>query len=537
MKLERLVACSQEVGATRSRKKKIAALAGLIEGTPDELLPRVVAWLSGELPEGKIGVGYAAIYGTLKETEGASSSSLSMADVQGAITAIAGSSGKGSVKRKRALLAEIFTAATEPERAFLAGLLSGELRQGALAGVMADALAAATGIAPAVVRRAAMLAGDLARVARVARAEGEAGLAAFRGEVFRPLQPMLAQTAETPEEALATLGGVGVFDYKLDGARVQVHKDGDRVQVFTRGMNNVTGAVPEVVQLARSLPAERVILDGEVLALRPDGRPHTFQTTMTRFGRKVQSRVAELRNTLPLTPFVFDVVLRDDEELLDAPLTERAAALDALIPEPHRVPRLLTSDVNEAAAFVERSLAEGHEGVMAKALESTWEAGSRGSSWLKLKPSWTLDLVVLAAEWGSGRRSGWLSNLHLGARDPDGGFVMLGKTFKGLTDATLAWQTEQLLAREERRDKHVVHVRAELVVEIAFNEIQTSPRYPSGLALRFARVKGYRVDKTAVEADTIDIVRRIHAGELTLLDALAKSQGRTRLAGGAPTTP
>lgn len=525
MRLSAVVDCSTEVGATRSRKKKTAALAALIEQTSDALLPTVVAWLSGELPEGRIGVGYAAIYGTLKETTGAEASSLSVEDVQEAITAIAAASGTGSVGRKRSLLASIFEAATEPERQFVAGLLSGELRQGALAGVMADALATATGIDLDVVRRAAMLAGDLSRVARVARADGEAGLRAFRVEVFRPLQPMLAQTAETAEDALRTLGGVGVFDYKLDGARIQVHKEGERVRVFTRGLKEVTRAVPEVVQLATTLPAHRLILDGEVIALQPDGRPHPFQTTMTRFGRKVQSRVAELKNDLPLTPFAFDVVLRDDDELLDASLSERAAVLDALIPEAHRVPRLVTRDVAEADRFVEQALAAGHEGVMAKEPGSTWEAGARGSSWLKLKPSWTLDLVVLAAEWGSGRRSGWLSNLHLGARDPAGGFVMLGKTFKGLTDATLQWQTEQLLAREERRDKHVVHVRPELVVEIAFNEIQTSPRYPSGLALRFARVKGYRPDKTAAEADTIDIVRRIHAGELTLLDALHRAQG------------
>ncbi len=525
MKLANLVSCSEEVGGTRSRLKKRAALAALLDQTEERLLPTVVAWLSGELPEGKIGVGYASIYGTLNETEPSPWTSLSVDDVQGAVTAIQGASGKGSVGRKKALLAEMFGAATEEERAFLAGLLSGELRQGALAGVMADALAASMGIDAAVVRRAAMLAGDLARVARVARSEGEDGLRAFRVEVFRPLQPMLASTAETPEEALITLGGAGVFDFKMDGARVQVHKHGDRVQVFTRGLKNVTGAVPEVVRLARALPAERLILDGEVLALKPDGRPHTFQTTMTRFGRKVQSRVAELRDDLPLTPFVFDVLLRDDEELLDAPLSDRIGFLDALVPEGNRVPRLVTSDAVEANAFVERALGAGHEGVMAKELGSTWEAGSRGNAWLKLKPSWTLDLVVLAAEWGSGRRQGCLSNLHLGARDPaNGGFVMLGKTFKGLSDATLTWQTEQLLAREERREKHAVHVRPELVVEIAFNEIQTSPRYPSGLALRFARVKGYRPDKSAVEADTIDTVRSIHAGKLTLLDALRRSR-------------
>jgi len=524
VKLARLVACSDEVGGTRSRLKKKNSLAALLEETPDALLPTVVAWLSGELLQGKIGVGYAAVYGTLKETSSAPSSSLSLDDVSTCLDTVAGVSGKGSVARRKGLLVELFSASTENERSFLAGLLSGELRQGALAGVMADALAVSTDIDPAIVRRAAMLAGDLARVARVARKEGAAGLAAFRVELFRPLQPMLAQTAETPSDALQTLGGTGLFDYKLDGARIQIHKHGDRVQVFTRGMHNVTGAVPEVVSFARALPRDRLILDGEVLALQPDGRPHTFQTTMSRFGRKLKSRVAELRESVPLTPFVFDVLLADEHDALDSPLGERAALLAEIIPEGSQVPRLLTSDPTEADAFVERALTAGHEGVMAKSVDSQWEAGSRGTGWLKLKPCWTLDLVVLAAEWGSGRRSGWLSNLHLGARDPAGGFVMLGKTFKGLHDATLIWQTEQLLAREERRDKHVVHVRPELVVEIAFNEIQTSPRYPGGLALRFARVKGYRPDKTAAEADSIELVRQIHQGELTLLDALHRSQ-------------
>ena len=522
MKLAEVVDCSEEVSGTRSRKRKTATLASLIERTPDQLLPVVVSWLSGELLEGRIGVGRAAIDGALKQTGASKHFSLDVEAVQQAITSIQQASGRGSVTRRKALLAELFQQATEVERVFLAGLLSGELRQGALAGVMADALGLAMDIPTSVVRRAAMLAGDLARVARVARKEGEAGLMAFRVEVFRPLQPMLAQTAETPAEALTRTGGAGVFDYKLDGARVQVHKSGDRVQVFTRGLKDVTGAAPEVVDFARSLPADRLILDGEVLAIRPDGRPHTFQTTMTRFGRTVQSRVAELRDVLPLTPFIFDVLLHGDADVLDLPLTERSQLLADLVPEMHRVPRLVTSNAMEASGFLERALGDGHEGVMMKELDSRWEAGSRGSSWFKIKPSWTLDLVVLAAEWGSGRRSGWLSNLHLGARDPAGGFVMLGKTFKGLTDATLRWQTEQLLAREERREKQVVYVRPELVVEVAFNEIQTSSRYRSGLALRFARVKGYRPDKEAWSADCISLVRRIHGGELTLLDALGR---------------
>jgi len=518
VRLAELVACSQEVRGTRSRKKKTAHLAALLDAAPPDEIATVVAWLSGELRQGKIGLGYATVFKAMKSTAPSPSSSLSVVELDTALTQIGGLSGKGSNTERARRLSALMAACTEDEQRFLAGLITGELRQGALAGVMAEAISESTGTNAAAVRRAAMLSGDLPHVAHVARTQGEVGLSAFRVELFRPMQPMLAQTAESVDEALQTLGGTAALEYKLDGARIQLHKDGDLVRVYTRGLKEVTRAVPEVVQLARALPADRLILDGEVIAFRPDGRPHTFQQTMRRFGRKLDKRVASLQDELPLTPVYFDILLLGDDELLDAGGIDRLAALEQLVPEPNVVPRLLTRDPAAAAAFLDRALDVGHEGIMAKAPDAPWEAGSRGSSWLKLKPAWTLDLVVLAAEWGSGRRHGKLSNLHLGARDPKVGFVMLGKTFKGLTDATLAWQTEQLLAREERREGHVVHVRPELVVEIAFNEIQTSPKYPSGLALRFARVKGYRPDKSPENADTIDTVRAIHAGDLRLVD-------------------
>jgi DNA ligase-1 len=327
-------------------------------------------------------------------------------------------------------------------------------------------------------------------------------------QLFRPIKPMLAQPAEDLAEALDTLG-CAALEYKLDGARIQVHKADDEVRVYSRRLNDVTAAVPEIVEAAQSLPAREAILDGEAIALRPDGRPQPFQITMRRFGRKLD--VAAMRAALPLDTFFFDVLVLDGANFTDLPAGERFAALEDAVPPSLRIPRTVTDRQDEAAVFASQALAAGHEGVMAKALGAAYEAGARGKSWLKVKSANTLDLVVLAAEWGSGRRQGWLSNLHLGARDPAaGGFVMLGKTFKGLTDQTLAWQTEQLLAREIARDRYTVYVRPELVVEIAFNELQVSAHYPGGLALRFARVKAYRPDKRAEDADTIDTVRALH---------------------------
>jgi len=506
--LQRVVATSAEVGATRSRKKKAAALAALLaEGRG--LRRIVVPWLSGVLPQGKIGVGWAALR-AVRGTAASAESTLTVEEVDEALTALGAIAGKGSKARRHEALVALMGRATEAEQRFLAELLSGELRQGALAGVMAEGVAEAAGVDATRVRRAAMLSGDLAAAA-LAAFEGDAALDAFRLEPGRPVQPMLAQTAADPAEALSQLGEA-LFDVKLDGARVQVHRDGDQVRVVTRALRDVTRAVPEVVEAVRALPVRRIVLDGEVLCWRGD-RPQPFQVTMRRFGRSLD--VARMREEQPLSPHFFDVLMVDEEPLIDAPLRERRAVLERLLPPGQVVQALHTADADEAQRFLRATMEAGHEGLMAKALGSSYEAGARGAAWRKIKPAYTLDLLVLAAEWGSGRRKGTLSNLHLGCVGPDGP-VMLGKTFKGLTDELLAWQTEQLLAREVRREGHVVVVRPELVVEIAFNEVQESPRYPGGLALRFARVKRYRPDKTAAQADTLALVRQIHEGRAPL---------------------
>ncbi len=517
MDFETVVSTSGRIRATRSRKAKVAHLSELLRDRSAAELDLVVAWLSGDLVQGRIGVGYATAYEAAK-TPPVETSALTVTEVDAAFSAIGDIAGAGSKQRRFDAVSGLLARATEAEQKFVVGLFTGELRQGAQAGIMAEGIAAALDVPAAAVRRAAMLGGDLRLVAGAAHRDGEAGLAAFRLELFRPLQPMLAQTAEDADEAIERLGEA-TLEQKLDGARIQVHKRGDEVRVYTRGLKEVTRAVPEVVEAALALAADEVVLDGEVIALRDDGRPHHFQTTMRRFGRKLEARVADLRESLPLTPFYFDCLHLDGQTLIDAPAHERIAALDRIIPEAHRVQRLTTRDPAVVHAFLREVLEAGHEGIMAKAPDAPYEAGSRGRAWLKLKPAHTLDLVVLAADWGSGRRRGWLSNLHLGARDPEtGGFVMLGKTFKGMTDALLTWQTEALQAIEARRTEWTVHVRPELVVEIAFNEIQSSPRYPGGLALRFARVKGYRPDKGPAEADTIETVRAIHDGRISLAD-------------------
>jgi DNA ligase-1 len=353
-----------------------------------------------------------------------------------------------------------------------------------------------------------MLAGGIGAVARVALTDGESGLSRFVLQPFQPIQPMLADSAADVNDALTNLGEAS-FEYKLDGARIQVHKVGDEVRVFSRTLRDVTVAVPEVVAVARAMPARQIVLDGEAIALRPDGTPQPFQITMRRFGRKLD--VESLRATLPITPFFFDALFLDGDPLVDEPLTRRIDVLNAQLLPANLVPRIVTSSADEATAFANRALATGHEGVMVKALDAGYAAGRRGSAWLKVKQARTLDLVILAAEWGSGRRKGTLSNLHLGARDAErGGFVMLGKTFKGLTDEMLAWQTKRFLELEIGRDDYTVYVRPEVVAEIAFNDIQASPHYPGGVALRFARVKRYRQDKTAAEADTFATVQAIH---------------------------
>jgi len=505
--LNDLVDTSARVGATSRRLEKIERIATLLRRLGPEELAIAVRYLSGELPQGRIGLGPAAVRSAVP-TAAAEGATLGLAEVDATFASIAGASGPGSTGERRRLLGDLLARATAEERDFLVRLVVGELRQGALEGVMADAVARATDVRADEVRRACMFRADLGEVARVARAEGAAGLSRFGIELFRPVQPMLAQTADDPAEALGHLGEAA-FEYKLDGARVQVHKGGDAVRVFTRGLHDVTPAVPEIVEAVAALPARELVLDGEAQARRPDGTPWPFQVTMRRFGRKLD--VAAERASLPLAPFFFDVLYIDGTDLTGRPARERFEALGGALPAPLVVPRLVTDDAGRAAAFLDEAIRRGHEGAMAKSLDAAYQAGGRGRSWLKIKPAHTLDLVVLAAEWGSGRRRGFLSNLHLGARDPRaGGFVMLGKTFKGMTDEMLRWQTGHLLGLEIARDAHTVHVRPELVVEIAFNDVQTSPQYPGGLALRFARVKRYRTDKRADDADTIDGVRAIH---------------------------
>jgi DNA ligase-1 len=458
------------------------------------------------VPQEKLGIGWATL-SAAAPTPATTPSDVTLAEVDAVLGSVAAAGGKGSAETRRRLLGELLSRLPEDEWRFLFGLIMGELRQGALEGLVIEAVARAAGVPADEVRRATMMAGDLPRVAAAALAEGSAGLERFAVQLFRPVLPMLAGSAESETEALAELGEAAL-EWKLDGARVQIHKAGDEIHVYSRRLNDVTPAVPEIVDAARALPARELILEGEAIALRPDGTPHPFQTTMTRFGRRLE--VERVRGTVPLTLFLFDLLYRDGVSLMDEPLARRSAALAETVPAALLVPRLVTGSADEARDFLAAALARGHEGLMAKALDSPYEAGRRGRRWLKVKPVRTLDLVVLAAEWGHGRRRGWLSNLHLGARDAErGGFVMLGKTFKGMTDEMLAWQTARLQELETSRDGHIVHVRPELVVEVAFNDLQASPQYPGGLALRFARVKGYRPDKAAADADTLATLREI----------------------------
>ncbi|QZY48097.1 MULTISPECIES: ATP-dependent DNA ligase [Mycolicibacterium] len=531
---------SADVAAMSARLAKVARIAELLRTAGRQgdarLVRVVVSWLSGELTQRQIGVGWRSVRSV---PDPAAQPSLTVEDVDARFGEIGSTSGKGSQARRAALLAELFAAATAVEQVFLRRLLTGELRQGALGGVMADAVGKAAGVPSAVVRRAAMLGGDLPAVAAAAVTDGESALAQFTLQVGRPVGPMLAQTATGVADALDRFGGTALFEAKLDGARVQIHRRGDAVSVFTRSLDDVTARLPEVVDATLALPVTELIADAEAIALRPDGRPHRFQITASRFGRRGGTPDA---GTQRLSVFFFDLLHADGVDLLDLPTGERIATLDATVPREQRVDRLLTSDPEAAQAFLDATLAAGHEGVMAKSPTAPYEAGRRGAGWLKVKPVHTLDLVVLAVEWGSGRRTGKLSNIHLGARDPaTGGFVMLGKTFKGMTDEMLAWQTERFLeladgaapaatsdhgaapaatadhgaapaatADHGAADGFTVTVRPEQVVEIAFDGIQTSSRYPGGMALRFARVLCYRDDKTAAEADTIDTVRALH---------------------------
>ncbi|HTI05617.1 MAG TPA: ATP-dependent DNA ligase [Gemmatimonadales bacterium] len=489
MLLDALVRTSTRVAATAGRLAKIGLLADLLKQAEPDEIETVIAYLSGAIPA-KVGVGWATVQKARAHV--GTSARLQVRDVAATLEQIGKASGKGSAGEKQRLLSELFGKATKDEQDFLFRLLTGELRQGALEGIMIEALAKARELPAADVRRAVMLAGDLGRVAK-----GDVG--SFKIELLRPIKPMLAKTAEDVAEALTELGGAAAFEHKLDGIRIQVHKRGSEVRVFSRILNDITGELPAVVEIARKLDMSDAILDGEAVALAANNRPVLFQETMKGLGGGV--------------PFFFDILYLNGTSLLDQPYTTRQEVLAQHIPDARRLPRLVTADAQQAQEFFEAAIAAGQEGLVAKGLSSTYAAGRRGGAWYKIKRANTLDLVVLAAEWGHGRRHGRLSNLHLGARDSNGGgFVMLGKTFKGLTDQLLEWQTKRLQEIAVRSEGHVVYVRPELVVEVAFNGLQDSPHYPGGLALRFARVVRYRDDKRAEDADTIETVRKLHHG-------------------------
>lgn len=530
MLLAEVAATSDAVAATRSRLAKRAAIADLLRrtaaagptGTPEgdaTTIEIAVAYLAGALRQRRTGLGYAALRDLPAPADDAT---LTVRDVDAAFARMADLEGPGSAQARSDAATQLFGAATEREQAFLRGLVAGELRQGALDSVVVDAVAEAAGVPADAVRRAVMMRGATGPVASAALLTEDplAALATFTLEVGRPVRPMLAQSAPDIAAAFEKLGsGTGshhgdgdgtalCVDVKLDGIRIQVHRLGDEVRVVTRSLDDITERVPEIVDVVRALPADRLVLDGEALAVGPDGVPRPFQETAARSATKETASEAELAAQLQLTPYFFDVLHADGRDLIDAPLRERLAVLDE-VARPHTVRRLLTADADAAAEFFAGALREGQEGVVVKSLDTPYAAGRRGAGWVKVKPRQTLDLVVLAVERGSGRRQGWLSNIHLGARDPDGGFVMLGKTFKGMTDEMLEWQTARFRELETDDDGWVVTVRPEQVVEIAFDGLQRSTRYPGGLALRFARVLRYRDDKSADEADTIATVRTL----------------------------
>ncbi|MFI6266223.1 ATP-dependent DNA ligase [Micromonospora sp. NPDC051006] len=521
-----LAATSAAVAATSGRRAKVELLAGALRALDPAEVPAGAGWLAGELRQRQTGVGYASLRDLPPP---AAEPTLTVAAVDAAIDEIAAVHGAGSQARRRALLGALYAAATGDEQRLLTGLFSGELRQGAQAGLLADAIARAADVPAAAVRRALLLAGDLRAVAVAALDGGAAALAGFGLRVGRPLAPMLAQSAPSVDEALAATGTPAVVDVKLDGIRIQVHRSGQDIAVFTRSLDEITARVPEVVAAVRALPARELVLDGEAIGLDETGRPLPFQQTSSRAARRTTPSTtgrapvapavlaaAETTGQAVLTPYFFDLLHLDGDDLIDLPGRERWAALAGAVDESLLVGRIEVDGPEQAGAAFAAAIDAGQEGVVVKAPEAPYDAGRRGAAWVKVKPRHTLDLVVLAVEWGSGRRQGWLSNLHLGARDPrTGDFVMLGKTFKGLTDDLLRWQTERFLELAVERGDWVVRVRPEQVVEIAFDGVQTSSRYPGGVALRFARVVRYRSDKTAAEADTIDAVRAIHAGRVT----------------------
>ncbi|MBY6708284.1 ATP-dependent DNA ligase [Rhodococcus sp. BP-241] len=503
MLLARVVETSATVAATRSRKAKVLALAALLSECAPEEVALVTLYASGTLRQRRTGLGWRSV-ATLPPA--ADAPTLTVAAVDAAFDAVSTMAGPGSQAARAAAVSALFGSATDTEQTWLRGVVTGEVRQGALDALVQEAVAAAADVPLPEVRRAAMLSGSTVTAATAAFTGGSAALAELGLTVGRAVLPMLASSAPTVAEGVAKAAGGAAgavaLDTKLDGIRVQVHRRGEDVSISTRSLDDITARLPEVVEYVRALPLTSVVLDGEALALDEQGRPRAFQETASRTAQSTGVAV---------TPFFFDILHLDGEDLLDRALHERLAVLDALIPEDNRVPRLVTADLEAADSFAASAVASGHEGVVVKNLDAPYDAGRRGAAWVKVKPVHTLDLVVLAVEWGSGRRSGLLSNIHLGAVDPAGGFVMLGKTFKGMTDEMLAWQTERFLALETGRTSHVVHVRPEQVVEIAVDGLQRSSRYPGGIALRFARVVRYRDDKVAADADTLDGVRSMFA--------------------------
>jgi DNA ligase 1 len=494
MLLSDLVAVSNTVASTPARSEKIAVLAETLRRLGRDEAAVAVSYLTGKPTQRRLGVGYSTLNGL--GSPPAAAPILEILEVDRVLEDVAGTSGAGSKERREVLLEGLWSRATSDEQEFLAGLILRNLRQGALEGVMADAVALALDVPTARVRRAAMLEGDLVAVATRALAEGAASLGRSSLAVFTPVQPMLAKTAESAESAVAEMGEA-VVEQKLDGLRVQVHRAGSRVTVFSRNLRDISAEVPGVVQAAFDYAADRFILDGEALLIDPEGRPMAFQDSMSR-GEGAGAA---------LSAFYFDLLHHDGTDYIDEPLAVRRESLAKILPETAQVRAVVTADPDEAGRFFTHTVESGYEGVVVKDLTQSYEAGRRGSGWLKVKPTHTLDLVVLAAEWGSGRRQGWLSNLHLGARGPDGEPVMLGKTFKGLTDEMLEWQTREFFEIETRRQGHIVFLEPRIVYEIAFDGVQRSTRYPGGVTLRFARVKRYRDDKGPEEADTLETVR------------------------------
>jgi ATP-dependent DNA ligase I len=495
--LAEVVAASAAVTDTSSRSRKVAILAELLRKLDADEVPIAVGLLSGVPRQGRVGVGYSTIYGI--EQRPAADPSLTVDDLDRAIADVQAATGSGSAGRRKELLGGLMARATAQEAEFVKRLFTGELRQGALAGVMADAVAKAADVSTEVARRALMLSGDLTRTAEIAMTEGEEGLRAVGLEIFRPILPMLASTAESVAEALAGFDRASV-EWKLDGIRIQIHRRGDEVRIYTRNLNEITQALPGIVDAVLQVPVEQAVFDGEALWMGDDG-PAAFQETVSQIDADAPPE--------GIVTFLFDLLHVDGDDLLDRPLEERATRLAALAPE-LKIPGVVTSDPDEGQRVLDEALGAGHEGVVVKDAASLYAAGRRGKAWRKVKPVRTYDLVVLGAEWGHGRRQGWLSNLHLGARDPGTGeFVMVGKTFKGMTDELLEWQTKELLRRETNRRGIAVFVHPDLVAEIALDGVQSSTRYPGGVALRFARVKRYRPDKNAAEADTIDDLRAL----------------------------